>query len=635
MKRKIQIFFFIYLFSTCIFAQSGRDSLNFSVLSFGDRQLTSNFDKQLNTYTLNTIAKYFLSYDKFFFGIRENFNSTVTRSSIINIKDEQYLSAIGQYSISDQFKFGILLNNNFYADDRIIEINQASLLTTSLFAKILPFRNIVITPYGGVSQNKQIGKKDNGYIYGAEAAIDKFNMGDFDLSSTMKFQNEDVSPRKNTLRLTNFDITSEFEESFINTVSVYYSEQKKDFYFIADPATAAQFNITNNIQSRTESNYFLQDKIKFSTPNSPLSLDLQGRVSWRDINRNTRYLSFSNIANSNYDTRIEEFRLDFSSAADYLTRDLRLAFRFSFSEKNEKHQPNRSDAINNIILNERESLEQQKNNSSQLANISILSRIALSDRDYLTVSLFHRKLRYDTPSDLNFDDRDELLSIGRILYEKEINPFFKIFLNLEGSLNKIVYIFAERSSNNNLRRILKFSSGGVFNTGRFTSSNSAEVSANYTVFDYEELNPNFRSYSFRQFVLRDSSGYQFSSKLRLFISGYLKLSEQGDFRWSDFSSRPSRYLDELYAEPKFFYDYRSLSVGLGIRYFSLSTFNYKNGVGKLLASDYNSIGPVAELSYLIAEKINIKLYGWYEFIKSEDSSKREMANLNVRVNYRF
>lgn len=623
------------IFSINISAQFGRDSLNFSTQSFSNRQLVNSFDKQLNTYSLNTQAKYFFNSGNLFFGIRQNFNSTVVKSSIINVQDEQILGAISQYRLSDMLKFGFLFNSNYYTDDRQTAINKASLLTTSIFAKFLPDKKIEITPHGGFSKNNQIGATDNGYIYGAEANIDKFSLGDFELTSLMKFQNEDISPRKNTIRFLNFDINSSFEESFNNTISAYYSEQKKDFYFIADPLTAAEFNITNNIQSRTESNYYLQDRIRFAQANSPFSLDMNGRVGWRDIYRNTRFISISNIANTNYDTRIEEFRLDFSSAADYITEDVNFSLRFLYSEKNEKHKPNSSNALNNIILTERENLELQKNNASQLANISILSGINISNSDRLTFSIFHRKLRYDTPSDLNFDDRDELLSIGRIMYEKEFNPFFKVFLNIEGSLNKIVYIFAERSSNNNLRRILKFSSGGIFTAGRFTSSNSAEVSANYTVFDYEELNPNFRSYSFRQFVLRDSSTYKLSRKFRFFFSGYLKLSEQGDFRWVGFSNKPSRYLDEQYAEPKFFYEYRSLSLGIGFRYFSLSTFNFDKGIEKILASDYTSIGPVSEISYTVDERINLKFYGWYEFIKAENNLRREMANLSFKVNYKF
>ena len=616
-------------------AQIGKDSLSFSKLSFNDKQIINSFDKQLNTYDYSIFLKYFLSSDKLFFGLKENFNSTVTNSSTKNIKDEQFLWALGQYDLSEIFKLGMLINNNYYTDDRDLAINKTSLLTTTVFTKFIPVKNIELTPFGGFSQNNQIGETDNGFIYGSEFNIDKYNFGDFDLSSLMKFQNEDISPRKNFLRLINFDLSSTFEESFHNSISADYSQQRKDFYFTADPLSALQFDITNNIQSRIESNYSIQDRIKFTPANSPLSFDIQGKIAWRRIDRNTRYISFTNVANTNYDTRIEESRIDFASSADYLTDDFNLSFRFTFSERDEKHQPMSIEGLNSIVIDERNELEQQKNNTSQFANISLLSKVNLSRSDKITFSIFHRKLKYDTPSELNYDDRDELLSIGRILYEKEFNPFFRIFVNLEGSLNKLVYIFAQRSSNNNNKRTLKFSSGGSFTTGNFSSLNSAEVSANYTVFDYEELNPNFRSYSFRQFVFRDSSEYKLSRKFKLFFSGYLKLSEQGDFKWSSFSSKPLRYLSEQYADPKIYYEFQSLVVGLGVRYFSLGTFNFNNGIEKIKISDYRSIGPLAEISYTAGDRINLKFYGWYEFIKSEDNTNREMANMSIKLNYRI
>ncbi|MEK6552483.1 MAG: hypothetical protein AABZ54_03430, partial [Bacteroidota bacterium] len=437
LKKLVQIYFILLLINSVLPAQIGKDSLSFSKSSFSDKQIINNFDKQLNTFNYSTFLKYFLGSDKLFFGIKENFNSTVTKSSSKNIKDEQFLWALGQYDLSEKFKLGMLINNNFYTDDRALAINKTSLLTTTVFTKFLPVNNIMITPFAGFSQNNQIGEMNNGFVYGSELNINKYNFGDFDLSSLMKFQNEDISPRKNYLRLINFDLNSTFEESFHNSISANYSQQRKDFYFTADPLSAAQFNITNNIQSRIESNYSIQDRIKFTPANSPLSFDIQGRIAWRRIDRNTRYISFTNVANTNYDTRIEESRIDFASTADYLANDFNLSFRFTFSERDEKHQPMFIEELNNIIIDERNTIEQQKNNTSQFANISLFSKINLSRNDKITFSIFHRKLKYDTPSNLNYDDRDELLSIGRILLEKEFNPFFRIFVNLEGSLNKI------------------------------------------------------------------------------------------------------------------------------------------------------------------------------------------------------
>jgi hypothetical protein len=616
-------------------AQLSKDSLSFSSQAFGEKLFTNDFDKQLNTYNFNTLFKSFWTTEKFFVGVRENYISTIVKSTTQNVTDEQYLWAIGQYNLSDYVKVGLHLNNNLYFDDRDFAINHASVNSASLFLKFIPLKNIEITPYGGLSQNNQIGETNSGFIYGSEVNIDKSSFGDLELSSMMRFQNEDISPRKNTIRLFNVDVKSSFEENLNNIITGSYSEQRKDFYFSADPATAAEFNITNNLQSRTESNYFLQDKILFAPSNSPLSMNLSGRISWRDIDRTTRYISFDNIANTAYDTYIQEFKIDLSSAADYVTDKLRLAFRFSYSERDEKHQAKRSPGTSDILFNQRESLEEQNNNNSQLANISLLSIINNTRSDRLTFSIFHRKLRYDTPSDLNFDDRDELLTLGRVMYEKEFNRFFKIFLNIEGNLNKIVYIYSERSANNNTSRLLKFSSGGTISSGDLVTANSAEISANYTVFDYEELNPNFQSYSFRQLVIRDSTSYKLTKTLELFFSGYLKFSEQGDFEWSSFSGNPIRSLEERLFEPKFLYDYYGLSFGIGFRYFETTAYNISNGIDKIKSSDYTSIGPTEEISYSVSDKINLKVYGWYEFISNETAMHREIANLNLKLSYRF
>jgi len=624
----------MFLFSK-LSAQSSKDSLSFSSKSFGDKLFTNDFDKQLNTYNFNTLFKSYWKVDDFFIGLNENYNSTIVKSSTLNETDEQYLWAIAQYNLNDFLKVGLHLNNNLYFDDRDIAINHASANSASLFLKFVPIKNIEITPFGGLSQNSQIGETNSGFIYGSEVNIDKSNLGDLELSSMMKYQNEDISPRKNTIRLFNVDVKSSFEDNLNNLINGSYSEQRKDFYFSADPVTAMEFNINNNLQSRTETSYFLQDKILYVPANSPLSMNLSGRISWRDIDRTTRYISLDNIANTPYDTYIQEFKIDFTSAADYVTDQLKLSFRFSYSERNETHQVKRSPGTSDILYNQRETLEEENNNNSQLANISLLGILNISGSDKLTLSIFHRKLRYDTPSELNFDDRDELLSVGRIMYEKEFNRFFKIFLNLEGNLNRIVYIFSERSANNNTTRLLKYSSGGIFSSGDFITSNSAEVSANYTVFDYEDLNPNFQSYSFRQLVIRDSTCYKFSKTFEMLLSGYLKFSEQGEFKWSSFSGNPIRSLDEKLVESKFIYDYYGLDFGIGVRYFETTVYTITNGVEKTKSSDYTSVGPTTEITYGFSDKINLKIYGWYEFISNGTDLHREIANLDLKLSYRF
>ena len=634
LKIFLPIYFFVFSLIG-LYAQTDKDSLDLSANSYSNKLLDNSINKELNTYNFSTKFTYNLNSHNMFLGIKEIYNSTITKATSKNIKDEQYLKLFGSYSLLEQLKLGLFLNNYIYSDDRSLAINRVSNNNASFFVKFLPINKIEITPYAGLSNNNQIGETDNGFIYGSDVNIDNLELNDFEMSSVLRFQNEDISPRKNTLRLINVNVNSSFQDNLSNNISAYFINQRRDFYFAADESTVNEFNISNNIQSRMESNYALEDNIKFMPSDSPLSLNLTGRASWRNIERTTRYISLNNLSGSSLDSRIQEFKIDFLSSANYHTEDLDLSLKFSFNERDEKHFPRKINGLSQIIYDERETKEAQKNNVSQLSTISIAGVYNLSDKDRLTLSVFHRKLKYDTPSDLNYDDRDELLSIGRILYERKFNRFLNIFVNLEGNFNKTVYIFSERSSNNNIQRIIKLSSGGTITIGDFQTLNSAEVSANYTVYDFEELNTNIRSYSFRQFVYRDSTIIKLKKNLRLLIAGYIKLSEQSDLNWSSFSSKPLRYLNERYAEPKIYYDFSGLSFGIGIRYFVLSNFNIINGTQKEKVSEYQSIGPIAEINYTLSNSISFRTYGWYEFINSENGITREQANFNLKLLFRL
>jgi len=595
--------------------------------------LTSFFDKRLNTYSLNSKLSYSQSFGNYSFLLNENFRSTVIKANQNSIKDENYFTFSNQYSFTNYLALGLLLNNNTFSDDRRLNINKTSVLHGEVFANITPFSELQIVPFGGLSQNQQVAVLDKGTVYGSEAFLSELKLDDFSFSGSAKFQNEDISPRKNTLRNFKLDMSSSFDQNIFNNLSFHYFEQRRDFYFESDSITSNAFNITNNIQSRTEDQFQLQNRLFYFSPLNNFSIDINGRLFWRNIDRNTRYVLAERVTQSSFDTKIEEFKIDFSSIASYRTSDFEGIFRLAYSEKEEKHSPKPIDGANPIFFNEREKTESQKNNSTKLITLSFQSNYVLTARDYLTLSIFHRKLVYDTPSDLNFDDRDELLTTARLRYLRSINYFFDVFLNVEGSINKIVYIFAERSSNNNVKRFIKFSSGVTYKSRFIISSNSAEVSANYTVYDFEELNPNFKSFSFRQLAFRDSTVIIFSQKIKSEIQGFLKLSEQGDFRWSNFSNQPVRFLSEVYIEPKLFYVFDQLQLGIGLRYFDLSTYNYDSNNEKVLATNYKSIGPLTDIRLIMNEKLRLKIYGYYEFISTERPFTNEQANLNIQLEW--
>ncbi len=636
MKRRhikyLLIPLYIFFFSRPVTAQDISDSTSLSPSFFQGRNLTIGLDKQLNTYLFTNFLKYGLNSDKLFFGLRENFNSTITNAAQKNIKDEHNLFAAGGYKIASWLSAGLSLNNLLFSDDRYGGINKTALLSSRMFVQYNPLPNISITPFGGISDNRQMNETDRGMVYGADAAINSLMISDFELNSQMRFENEDISPRKNLLRNAGVNLTNRFENSFINTFSASYSEQRKDFYFAADPATALQFGITNNIQSRTETSYFLQDRFRSAPVAHGFMFDAAGSIYLRTVDRNTRYITPGDASSSNYDTRINELKSDIGGGVDYKSNTLFSSLHLSYSQYEEKHEAKEMDGVDYLVFSDRQSLEFMKNNQAETYTLSFITTWQLSASDNLTMSFFHRKLKYDTPSSDNFDDRDELLSIGSIGYERKLSSLFKLNFNLEGSLNKIVYIFSERSSNNSVRRFIKFSTSGLFSNNTLTSLNSAEVSANYTSFDYEYLNPSLQSYSFRQFILRDSSVYSLNRRIKIALQGYIKLSEQGNFQWSSFTERPARFLDERLFEPKIGYYSDGLILNWGFRYFNLSIFNINAQNEKIKASGYISQGPTTEIKYKAGDRIDLNFYGWYEFVTG-DNYKREIPNIIFKMSW--
>jgi hypothetical protein len=136
-------------------------------------------------------------------------------------------------------------------------------------------------------------------------------------------------------------------------------------------------------------------------------------------------------------------------------------------------------------------------------------------------------------------------------------------------------------------------------------------------------------------VFKDSTNIYLNRRIDFNFSGYIRLSEQGDFDWGSFAGRPFRDLEEIYLEPKLIYKFSKIRLGLGLRYFSLITYLYDEERVRNKSSEYSSIGPLSDLILAISSDLEIKFYGWLEFIKNEDDTRRELVNMNFYVNWYF
>ena len=633
--RKIFLHILILLLSNLIIAQVPSDSLNFVKSRYSLPLLSSNFEKQLQTFNFSQKFIYGKQIKKLFLGVNQTFNSTIIKSTTISVRDNAFFSVLGQYDFSNFLSVGSAVNYNVYANDKQLAINNTSVFNSTAYLKYFPMPKLSFTPFVGLSQNEQIGITNSGPIYGIEALLDKYNFNEFNLFSELKFQIEDITPRKNQIINFNFNIDKTFDNSYRNELLGLYSEQRNDFYFRTDSLTMAEFNISKNIQSRTERRYAIIDKLSMATSVSGLTLNIDGGIDWRTIDRDTRYISSLSINNSNFDTQVEEFKMNLSSSLQYNSQWLNGMFRISFANREEKHKAKYISSSSEILFEKSDEQEKRKNNNGNQITLSGEAIFSLTQVDKISMSIFHRKLIYDTQSELNFDDRDELLTMFELKYFRYMTPFFDLFTGLQGSINKTVYILKERSANNNVFRVLKLIAGGDVHMKYLSSKNSAEVSANYTVYDFEDLNPNLKSFSYRQLTLRDSTSLKLYRTTYLKFLGYIKFSEQGDFNWKNFANNPVRYLDERFAESTIEFRFKHLSFAFGIRNFSLSTYLYDDKNIKTINTIYNSSAPLSIITYSVSNKLDLSFRGWYEFINNETNQSNELANMILKLNWNF
>ena len=609
------------------------DSSLYSIPVSSLNRLFSDFDKLLNTYYLNSGFDLYGISSRFEYRINQNFRSTLIQSTENSTRDEEYLYALGKYTVTNGWKQGVLLRSNLLSDSRKVGINQSVITQVIAISDFQPDYWLELIPYGGYSNNLQVDEDDTGPVYGIAGRISNLILTDFNLNSQLRLENEDISPRKNTIRYLDLLITNQFSYDVTNQLNAQYSKYRKDFYLFADSVTRLEYDIVNNLESRIESIFLLEDRLKYNNLFDIFEMELSGRIMFRTIDRDIKYKSSLVQSTSLFDTEVDELGIFLESGFYYRTENADVGLQASYFERDEKYITKRYPGSDENFYQERSQQEGRKNNNSYRAIVSLLGNFYLSRIDKLSWSLFQSKLKYDTPSPLNDDDRDELLTIARLQYSTFLNPFLQTFVNVEGTISHLVYLYSSQSANNNVNRVLRFSAGGNYKGARFTSSNNFEVSANYTVYDFEDVASNLRSISFRQFYATDSTQYFITKNFSFIITPYIRLTDQGELDWNNFAENPQRYLQEIFADPRFGLSFSPAFFALGFRYFSLNTYRYFESE-RILNSEFLSIGPLFEI-LIRAQMLYLKLNTWYEFISDYGNPQRKRLNFLLAMNWNF
>lgn len=600
------------------------------------------FDKNLATYQWNGLVRMNTSSDADSLMLDERFRSMIIIAPRKLVRDEQSLNfrakhGFGKLSAVVRGSNFVLSDDQKFTDGLRPSVTTAS--SNALYGGVEAeiFRSVFVEPLVGMRFDNQTGVRDQGVSYTLGAWSPGLGVGGYQSRFEGRFQRDMLEPRTLERRSLTAGVGKTFFEGVRDTLDVGYFSNQRDFYFPADTTTMQTFNITQNIERRIEDVLTVSNVLEYSV-GQQVTLSLQGNLSSRSIDRQFRYRPLAFLPSQTLvNTTVDEFRIGGITQLRYaVTNDFFASVLLHFNERDERHTVERDERISPEI-DQRQRDEAKKDNLTRRTMLASLVDAVLSRYDTIRFTGSASLLRYDTPSGDNIDDRDELWYAVNLTTLHRLSDYLYLRFTIDANLIHLVYLHGERSANNTWNRVFRVAPRVHYAPTRdFSTTNTFEVLANYTVYDFENTPlVQVTSFSFRQFALIDSTRWRLTPRLAVDGFAHVRLYQRGELRWDEFRERPLNYFEDKTFIGKIEYELeRHLLFSVGVRYFNQIRFSYVGGK-RVFETVLKSIGPLGRIQWEAAERSQVIIDGWYERQTQTNALPRSFTNMTMSINVRL
>ena len=544
--------------------------------------------------------------------------------------DQENLSLLLARPLNADFSIQTQWSSLVVYDNRGVGLSNAS--SHSLLAGVAytPFTPFTVTPMAGYRWDNQVGIRDRGPSLQVTGLLHTLELEGYQLAGAAQFHRDILDPRTLESNFARAGVQRNFSPRTRDSLEIGYTRIRREFYALAD----------STIESRIDNVLTFTNLLDYDLGGNIVT-SIYVTLASRGLDKNLRAFGTTPLRQPQFNTRIDEFHLDAYVQAAYRSDDggTAASVRLYHSERDETHaaEPIAGAPFTiQTLFAERNRQEQSKDNLAKRTAVSGMIELPLSLSDRVAAAAWVSILRYDTPSDLNLEDRDELLITTSIATSHRISRFLELGIGLDATVGHLVYLLKERSANNNINRVLRLTPRVLCRPlSMVTTSNTFEVLANYTVYDFENELARIRSYSYRQFGWLDSSTVSVSDRIALDFFVYLKLYERGQLNWSEFTERTeSSFTDKTYAAQVRFTPDPRITFAVGLRYFSQTRYVY-GAAGKSRDSFVNSIGPTCTVHYGLGSDGSVSFRGWYERRNQPDGTSRTLGSMTLNFVFSF
>lgn len=622
---KLIIIFYITFCLSCIFsyAQGDKSAITLNPNS-NIRTFNSGLKKITNTYNFFGNAEYNLLSDYGNLLINQEYTGTALKTVGSSFRDDEKFSLMYLLPVGKGFSVLALQNWELSNDTRSIGINKLERLNGLAGIKLDFLNESFFSLAGGIENNNQIGVEKSGWLIGTNGV---FNTKVFEIFSLEINTNGDYlrleDGRINAGSSINANLNGNYDMNNSMNFLVGYKLFNRDYlstiYKIDERfpverrlekrlnlATAFDFEVTERVSSR----------ININMSNVEIDRSYKEEIERTSISKVYRNLT--------------EFQLNLIAELFYKSDDFNINGGANLFSRKEENNILEKFSILPHERNTLQNLEKQRDNITSKTRFYTSFWWTPSRRDKLSFDYSVSILQYDTPSEVNNDDRDEFSTILSVGYSRSVSSILSAGISAEMQMMHLVFLKAARSAMNNWNRIIRLAPEIRIETKQFYYSPVFEVLANYTVYDFESITPGVQSFSYRQLGYRDTFCLKFLDNYSVQARTIVKYFERGALYWDSFAESPQTGSFEQFTKLLLFTQSEFLLAGAGARAYYLSQSNlasetipyyYRSGFAQVFA------GPEILFQYTFHSGTNFTLNGWYDFHYINGQKKAEIPNI--------
>jgi hypothetical protein len=498
-------------------------------------------------------------------------------------KDQHDLKLQSNYNISTALRFSFLGAHYLFSDKQSGYENDIHAQKIALGGTYLHNRFSVPVLFG-VIRDQRLNQTDTGFNMALGLDVPDFKLQEYTHQLQTRIDHDHFPERKNQTQTLNYQIRRLFYEDTADTLNIQYQRLRRDYYITPE----------GTIESRVENASHIMNRLRYRIGERSHMI-LTGRLSFHRLN--------ISLLNSAFEGTRRD-RKDFTLYGDLQIKWERSwmtgRFHASHLSEDQKYQLNEPEISTSYFRN---TWLRTPDNRNNLTSYDLRTDFPLGFSDTLQVNTQFQKRQYDTPDKENFDDRDEIRWHIDLTQSHSFSSDLTLDTELSMHLVHLVYIFGEKSADNNWTRIIRLAPVMKWKPNPdFIWQQSVAVLANYVDYDFDTQFTGVRSFLFRKFQITDSVKVGIKPGARMLIHYKLELDENGKLIWDQWLEqklidRQSHYLTVQFE----FYPLDQLQLRPGYAFFSRRGYRYDvlpdGSQQKVPHLDFQSHGPLLKWAY--------------------------------------